>query len=86
MLRSVRFSLAGLLLGALTAVGAKAAVVDEQELHALLVERVDVRKWGTGIVFGIRFSPAGRENSFLKISRRSSSSKSRAAGRRGRWS
>ena len=53
MLRLVRFSLAGLLLGAVTAVGAQAAVVDEQELHSLLVERVDVRKCGTGILFGI---------------------------------
>ncbi len=36
-----------------------AAAVDEQELHALMVERVDVRKWGTAIVVGIS-SPQGR--------------------------
>jgi serine-type D-Ala-D-Ala carboxypeptidase/endopeptidase len=34
--------------------------VDEQALHALLVERVDVRKWGTAIVVGIS-SPQGRQ-------------------------
>lgn len=38
---------------------AHAAAVDEKELHALLVERVDVRKWGTAIVVGIS-SPQGR--------------------------
>jgi D-alanyl-D-alanine-carboxypeptidase/D-alanyl-D-alanine-endopeptidase len=59
VLRSVRVSLAGLLLGAVIAVSAETTVIDEQELHALLVERVDVRKWGTGIVFGIS-SPQGR--------------------------
>lgn len=38
---------------------AHAAAVDEKELHALLVERVDVRQWGTAIVVGIS-SPRGR--------------------------
>lgn len=59
MPRSVRIWSAGLLLGVATAMGARAAVVDEQALHALLVERIDVRKWGTGIVVGIS-SPQGR--------------------------
>ena len=35
------------------------AAVDQPALHALLVERVDVRKWGTAIVVGIS-SPEGR--------------------------
>jgi serine-type D-Ala-D-Ala carboxypeptidase/endopeptidase len=35
------------------------AAVDEQALRALLVERVDERKWGTAIVIGIS-SPQGR--------------------------
>jgi D-alanyl-D-alanine-carboxypeptidase/D-alanyl-D-alanine-endopeptidase len=35
------------------------AAVDERALHALLVERVDERKWGTAIVIGIS-SPQGR--------------------------
>ena len=39
---------------------ADAAAVDEKALHALLVERVDVRKWGTGIVVGIS-APQGRQ-------------------------
>jgi serine-type D-Ala-D-Ala carboxypeptidase/endopeptidase len=53
----------GLLFGVLTfaalATSAAAKPVDEQALRALLVERVDVRKWGTGIVVGIA-SPQGR--------------------------
>src|SRR3954471_5036502 len=53
-----------LLLGVpmLVAVAASVAAkpVDEQALHAVLVERVDVRKWGTGIVVGIS-SPQGRQ-------------------------
>ena len=40
-----------LLLAAATAVVPKP--VDEHALHALLVERVDVRKWGTAIVVGV---------------------------------
>jgi CubicO group peptidase (beta-lactamase class C family) len=46
----------------LAAVAANVAAkpVDEQALHALLVERVDMRKWGTGIVVGIS-SPQGRQ-------------------------
>jgi serine-type D-Ala-D-Ala carboxypeptidase/endopeptidase len=50
----------------LTAIGIGAAAVtnvsatvDEQALRMLLVERVDQRKWGTGIVVGIS-SPQGR--------------------------
>jgi CubicO group peptidase (beta-lactamase class C family) len=57
---SVSLWLVGCLLGVVTAMNARAAVVvDEQELHALLVERVDARKWGTGIVVGIS-APQGR--------------------------
>src|SRR3954468_5689834 len=50
-----------LLLGGFVAVATSVAAkpVDEQALHAVLVERVDVRKWGTGIVVGIS-SPQGR--------------------------
>ena len=54
----------GLLLGivfvATLATSAVAKPVDEQALHAMLVERVDVRKWGTAIVVGIS-SPTGRQ-------------------------
>jgi len=50
--------LAAGLLGAIT-LNAQAAVVDEQEIHAQLVERIDVRKWGTAIVVGVS-SPQGR--------------------------
>ena len=56
MARLVSICMAGILLGSV----AHAAAVDEQELHALLVERVDLRKWGTAIVVGIS-SPAGRQ-------------------------
>jgi CubicO group peptidase (beta-lactamase class C family) len=53
----------GLLFGVVTfaalATSAAAKPVDEQALQALLVERVDARKWGTGIVVGIT-SPQGR--------------------------
>lgn len=59
MSRSVRIWLAAVLLGVAPASGAQAAVGDEKELHALLVERIDVRKWGTAIVVGIS-SPQGR--------------------------
>lgn len=59
MSRSIRICLTTTLLGVAASMGAKAAVVDEQELRAVLVERVDVRKWGTGIVVGIS-SPQGR--------------------------
>jgi serine-type D-Ala-D-Ala carboxypeptidase/endopeptidase len=59
MHRSVRVWLTGGLIGVVVALHAHAAVVDEQALHALLVERVDVRKWGTAIVVGIS-SPQGR--------------------------
>ena len=59
MPRSIRISLAGLLLGVAIAMSAHAAVIDEQALHALLVERIDVRKWGTGTVVGFS-SPQGR--------------------------
>ena len=48
-----------LLVAAASSVAAK-PVVDEQSLHALLVERVDVRKWGTAIVVGVS-SPQGRQ-------------------------
>lgn len=41
------------------ATGVAAKPVDEPALRAVLVERVDVRKWGTGIVVGIS-SPQGR--------------------------
>ncbi len=59
MPRSVRIWLAGLLLGVASAMGGHASVVDEQALHALLVERIDERKWGTAIVVGVS-SPEGR--------------------------
>src|SRR5678815_113950 len=51
--------LPGVLLFLAVATSAAANSVDEQALHAMLVERVDVRKWGTGIVVGIS-SPQGR--------------------------
>jgi serine-type D-Ala-D-Ala carboxypeptidase/endopeptidase len=51
--------LPGVLLFVAVATSAAANSVDEQAVHALLVERVDVRKWGTGIVVGIS-SPQGR--------------------------
>ena len=44
---------------AVAAAGNVRATIDEQALHALLVERVDTRKWGTAIVVGIS-SPQGR--------------------------
>ena len=53
-----------LLLGVSTVLAVATSVaakpVDEQALHAVLVERVDVRKWGTGIVVVIS-SPQGRQ-------------------------
>src|SRR4026208_517141 len=52
--------LLGIVFGATLATSAGARPVDEQALHAMLVERVDVRKWGTGIVVGIS-SPQGRQ-------------------------
>lgn len=60
MAQSVRIWLAAVLLGVGPAMGAHAAVVDEKALQALLVERVDVRKWGTAIAVGIS-SPEGRQ-------------------------
>jgi len=52
-----------LLLGVSTVLAVATSVaakpVDEQALHAVLVERVDVRKWGTAIVVGVS-SPQGR--------------------------
>ena len=54
----------GLLLGivfvATLATSAVAKPVDEQALHAMLVERVDVRKWGTAIVVGVSSPRADR--------------------------
>ena len=44
---------------AVSATSVAAQPVDEPALHGLLVERVDVRKWGTAIVVGIS-SPQGR--------------------------
>ena len=49
----------GLVLLIAAATNVVATPVDEQALHALLVERVDARKWGTAIVVGIS-SPQGR--------------------------
>lgn len=57
MARLVSICMAGVLLGS---AASHAAVVDERELHAQLVERVDMRKWGTAIVVGIS-SPGGRQ-------------------------
>lgn len=57
MARLVSICMAGVLLGP---AASHAAAVDEKELHAQLVERVDVRKWGTAIVVGIS-SPGGRQ-------------------------
>jgi serine-type D-Ala-D-Ala carboxypeptidase/endopeptidase len=51
--------LARLALLALLSTTAQAAAVDEQKLQRLLVERIDVQKWGTGIVVGIS-SPQGQ--------------------------
>ncbi|HEY7640030.1 MAG TPA: serine hydrolase [Steroidobacteraceae bacterium] len=56
MTRAVAICLAAILLGP---VATHAAVIDEREIHAQLVERVDARKWGTAIVVGIS-SPQGR--------------------------
>jgi D-alanyl-D-alanine-carboxypeptidase/D-alanyl-D-alanine-endopeptidase len=57
MARLVSICMAGVLLGS---AASHAATVDERELQAQLVERVDVRKWGTAIVVGIS-SPGGRQ-------------------------
>jgi serine-type D-Ala-D-Ala carboxypeptidase/endopeptidase len=51
--------LLGVLVVAADTTSVAAKPVDEPALHAVLVERVDVRKWGTGIVVGIS-SPQGR--------------------------
>lgn len=59
MARSVPICLVGILLSGLAAPAAQPASVDEKEIHAQLVERIDVRKWGTAIVVGIS-SPQGR--------------------------
>lgn len=56
---SARAWLAGILLGIAVPIGTHAAV-DEQELRAVLVERIDVRRWGTAIVVGIS-SQQGRQ-------------------------
>lgn len=64
MARFVLICLAGILLGSV----AHAAAVDEKELHALLVERVDVRKWGTAIVVGISSPRARRVVSYGTLS------------------
>src|SRR6185503_1641323 len=58
MTHSIAALLAVSLLGVLT-LNAQAAVVDEKEIHAQLVERIDVRKWGTAIVVGVS-TPQGR--------------------------
>ena len=55
---SIGARLAAGLLGVAT-LNAQAAVVDEKEIHAQLVERIDVRKWGTAIVVGVS-TPEGR--------------------------
>ncbi|HEV8330059.1 MAG TPA: serine hydrolase [Steroidobacteraceae bacterium] len=57
MPRLVSICLAGVLLGA---AAPPAGAVDERELQAQLVERVDLRKWGTAVVVGIS-SPGGRQ-------------------------
>ena len=57
-MRSISTCLLSILACAAALPGAHAAV-DEQALHALLAERVDVRRWGTAIVVGIS-SPQGR--------------------------
>jgi CubicO group peptidase (beta-lactamase class C family) len=57
MVRLVSICLAGILLAS---AAAHAAAVDERELRAQLVERIDMRKWGTAIVVGVS-SPAGRQ-------------------------
>lgn len=59
MLRSVPICMVGILLGAFVAPEAHPASIDEKEIHAQLVERIDVRKWGTAIVVGVS-SPQGR--------------------------
>ncbi len=58
MPHSIGARLAAGLLGVAT-LNAQAAVVDEKEIHAQLVERIDVRKWGTAIVVGVS-TPEGR--------------------------
>jgi len=57
--RSFPICLAVIVLGGLAAPAVHPAVVDEKEIHAQLVERIDVRKWGTAIVVGVS-SPQGR--------------------------
>jgi serine-type D-Ala-D-Ala carboxypeptidase/endopeptidase len=59
MLASQRL-LSGVVLFVAVATGVAAKPVDEQALRSLLVERVDVRRWGTAIVVGIS-SPQGRQ-------------------------
>src|SRR5262245_4131067 len=51
--------LPGVVTVVVVATSVAARPVDDQALRAVLVERVDVRKWGTGIVVGIS-SPQGR--------------------------
>src|SRR5690349_21313294 len=51
--------LPGILVMLAVATSVAAKPVDGKALQAVLVERVDVRKWGTGIVVGIS-SPQGR--------------------------
>ena len=55
----LRRVLSGVVVFAVVATSVVARPVDEQALHALLVERVDARNWGTAIVVGIS-SPQGR--------------------------
>ena len=52
--------LLGVLLGVAGATSVAAKPVNQPALQATLVDRVDVRKWGTGIVVGIS-SPQGRQ-------------------------
>ena len=79
MTHSIAARLAASLLGVVT-MNSQAAVVDDKEIHAQLVERIDVRKWGTAIVVGIS-SPEGRHvvaygTLSLKDSRKSTAARS----------
>jgi len=63
-----RGSLFGVVALAALATSVAAQPVDEPALHALLVERVDVRKWGTGIVVGISSAQGRRIEAYGTLS------------------
>jgi D-alanyl-D-alanine-carboxypeptidase/D-alanyl-D-alanine-endopeptidase len=57
--RAARAWLAGIFIGLSLPIATHAAI-DDKELHAILVERIGVRRWGTAIAVGVS-SPQGRQ-------------------------